>query len=158
MKEILDVCCGSKMMWFDKNNPNVIFCDIREEEHILCDGRKLEIKPNVVMDFRKLQFADEAFSLVVFDPPHLKHLGKNSWMAKKFGKLNENWRDDLEQGFNECWRVLKINGVLIFKWSEKDIKLKELLNIFNKQPLFGHTTNNKSQTIWICFMKNWSNK
>lgn len=28
-KKILDVCCGSKMFWFDKENPNVEFCDIR---------------------------------------------------------------------------------------------------------------------------------
>lgn len=27
MKPILDVACGSKMFWFDKNNPNVEFCD-----------------------------------------------------------------------------------------------------------------------------------
>jgi hypothetical protein len=29
-KPILDACCGSKMFWFDKQNPNVEFCDIRE--------------------------------------------------------------------------------------------------------------------------------
>ncbi|MDC9607382.1 SAM-dependent methyltransferase, partial [Xenorhabdus griffiniae] len=25
------MCCGSRMFWFDRNNPNVIFCDIRRE-------------------------------------------------------------------------------------------------------------------------------
>lgn len=29
-KQILDVCCGSKMFWFEKDNPNVEFCDIRK--------------------------------------------------------------------------------------------------------------------------------
>lgn len=29
-KKILNPCCGSKMFWFDKNNPNVEFCDIRK--------------------------------------------------------------------------------------------------------------------------------
>ena len=38
-KEILDVCCGGRMFWFDKHNPDVLFSDIREEEHLLCDGR-----------------------------------------------------------------------------------------------------------------------
>lgn len=28
MKEILDACCGGKMFYFDKNNPNVLFQDI----------------------------------------------------------------------------------------------------------------------------------
>ena len=37
-KIILDVCCGSRMFWFDKNNPAALFVDIRNEEHILCDG------------------------------------------------------------------------------------------------------------------------
>lgn len=31
-KKILDACCGSKMFWFDKNNPNVEFCDTRTME------------------------------------------------------------------------------------------------------------------------------
>ncbi|EPQ1453339.1 SAM-dependent methyltransferase, partial [Acinetobacter baumannii] len=30
--QILDPCCGSKMMWFDRNNPNVVYGDIRKEE------------------------------------------------------------------------------------------------------------------------------
>lgn len=152
-KTILDVCCGSKMFWFDKSNPDVMFCDIRQEEHVLCDGRKLEIKPDMIMDFRNLEFPDNHFKLVVFDPPHLKKLGANSWMAKKYGILSDNWQEDLKRGFDECWRVLQNDGVLIFKWSEKDIKIRELLNIFGQAPLFGHTTNTKAQTIWLCFMK-----
>ncbi|EBW8880518.1 SAM-dependent methyltransferase, partial [Salmonella enterica subsp. enterica serovar Enteritidis] len=26
-KTILDMCCGSRMFWFDKQNPDVLFCD-----------------------------------------------------------------------------------------------------------------------------------
>lgn len=37
MSKILDVCCGSKMFWFDKNNKNVVFMDIRELDDILYD-------------------------------------------------------------------------------------------------------------------------
>lgn len=39
MKRILDACCGSKMFWFDKNNPDVEFCDIRSwnEQNIIRD-------------------------------------------------------------------------------------------------------------------------
>ena len=30
-------------------------------------------------------FEDATFSLVLFDPPHLKHLGDSAWLAKKYG-------------------------------------------------------------------------
>lgn len=29
MKPILDACCGGKMFYFDKNDPRVLFQDIR---------------------------------------------------------------------------------------------------------------------------------
>lgn len=153
MKKILDVCCGSRMFWFDKKQTDTLFVDIRSEEHILCDGRKLEIKPDVVMDFRNLDLPDNSFKLVVFDPPHLKKLGKNSWMAKKYGVLGETWQDDLKKGFDECLRVLEQDGILIFKWNERDIKISEIIRLFEQQPLFGHTTKAGGHTIWMCFMK-----
>ena len=69
-KIAIDVCCGGKMFYFDRNNQDVLFCDMRKESHILCDGRLFEISPDVVADFRNLPFADESFYFVVFDPPH----------------------------------------------------------------------------------------
>jgi SAM-dependent methyltransferase len=153
MKLILDPCCGSKMFWFDKNQPNTIYCDKRKEEHILCDGRTLNIDPDFIMDFTDLKFADNTFKLVVFDPPHLFRCGKSSWLAKKYGRLDLNWKEELSKGFNECYRVLDENGVLIFKWNERDIKVSELLDIFGKQPLFGHKTHSNGHTIWLTFMK-----
>lgn len=86
-KYILDACCGSRMFWFDKTNPNVLFADIRDESHILCDGRKLDIKPDVIVDFREMPFPDNRFKMVVFDPPHLNKLGQDTWMAQKYGVL-----------------------------------------------------------------------
>lgn len=38
MKKILDVCCGSRMFWFDREHKDTVFMDIRSEKHILCDG------------------------------------------------------------------------------------------------------------------------
>lgn len=152
-KQILDVTSGSRMMWFDKKNPNAIFTDSRKEVHTLCDGRILDVNPDIVMDFRNLEFPNSTFHLVVFDPPHLKVLGKTSWMAKKYGVLTKDWRSDIKNGFNECWRVLKPNGVLIFKWNENDIKLAEILKLFPVKPLFGHPTGRKGLTHWMTFMK-----
>ncbi len=152
-KFILDACCGSRMFWFDKENSKVIFGDNRKENHILCDGRKLNINPDIDMDFRDMPFGDNRFKLVVFDPPHLKQLGKNSWMAKKYGKLNENWKEDIQSGFSECWRVLEPNGILIFKWNETQIKVSEILKLINWSPLFGHKSGKLQRTHWLCFMK-----
>lgn len=152
-KLILDACCGSRMFWFNKENPDVLFADIRNEDHILCDGRTLHINPDIEMDFRNMPFEENTFKLVVFDPPHMDKLGKSSWMAKKYGVLNYHWRDDIRKGFEECMRVLDIYGMLIFKWNESQIKLSEILNLIPYKPLFGHTTGRQAKTIWMCFMK-----
>lgn len=153
-KKILDACCGSKMMWFDKSNPDVLFADKRMEKHILCDGRALEINPDVQMDFTNMHFDDNTFHLVVFDPPHLKNLGKSSWMAKKYGVLLPTWETDIKGGFDECMRVLKPNGVLIFKWNENQIKINQIIKVIECTPLFGHPSGKHGQTIWMTFMKN----
>lgn len=152
-KKILDPCCGSRMFWFNKENPDVIFGDNREFEDTLCDGRKLEVKPDLLMDFRDMPFEDKSFKLVVFDPPHLKQLGKNSWMAKKYGRLNETWQEDIQSGFSECWRVLEENGVLIFKWNDQQIKVSDILKLIKWNPLFGHKSGKLQKTHWMCFMK-----
>lgn len=153
-KIILDPCCGSKMFWFDKNNPNVVFADQRAESHILCDGRLLEISPDIIHDFRNMPFDDNSFWHIIFDPPHLIKLGKSSWMAKKYGILNDDWRQDIKQGFDECIRVLKPFGTLIFKWNENQIKVSELISIFGMQPLYGQMRTGKmSDTVWLAFMK-----
>lgn len=152
-KKILDPCCGSKMFWFDKSNPDVLFCDIRSEQHKLCDGRTLEINPDMEIDFRAMPFEDGSFKMVVFDPPHLKDLGQNTWMAQKYGVLLPTWETDIQAGFDECMRVLEPNGVLIFKWNEIQIKLSTVLEVIKHKPLFGHTSGKHGRTIWLAFMK-----
>ena len=91
MKKILDACCGSRMFWFDRENPDVIFADNREVETTLCDGRHLLIKPDVKMDFRDMPYPDNSFKVVVFDPPHLIHAGTGSWLRQKYGILPKDY-------------------------------------------------------------------
>lgn len=154
MKKILDVCCGSKMCWFDKTNPNVLFNDIRDEDYILCDGRQLHVHPDTQYDFTHLdKFDDNSFKLVFFDPPHLRRVGDKSWMIKKYGRLDKNWQEQIKKGFDECMRVLEPNGVLILKWNEKQVSLKRLLLCIQVLPLFGHTSGRSGATKWLCFMK-----
>lgn len=150
MKKILDVCCGSKMFWFQKDRKDTVYMDNRKLEDALCDGRKLEIKPDLIADFRNIPFPDNHFKLVVFDPPHLLKVGENSWLKKKYGKLDHNWKEDIKKGFEECFRVLKEDGILVFKWNEEQIKLSEILSLTPQKALFG---NRRAKTHWLVFMK-----
>lgn len=158
-KLILDACCGSRMFWFDKSNPNVLFADIRTETVEAKDSscksgtRTIEVKPDIEMDFRDMPFSDSTFKMVVFDPPHLNKLGKNSWMAKKYGVLNPTWKTDINEGFKECMRVLQPYGTLIFKWNENQITVNEILNTIGHEPLFGHKSGKRANTHWLAFMK-----
>ncbi|OTN83707.1 methyltransferase [Enterococcus sp. 7E2_DIV0204] len=150
-KKILDACCGSRMFWYDKQNKDVLYMDNRQLDDTLCDGRSLKVEPDVEADFRNMPFPDNTFYHVVFDPPHLLKAGENSWLAKKYGKLNERtWKADISQGFDECMRVLKPNGTLVFKWNEDQIKLAEILKVIDHDPLYG---NKRAKTHWIVFMK-----
>jgi SAM-dependent methyltransferase len=153
-KKILDPCCGSRMFWFDRENPLTVFGDIRNESHILCDGRTLNIHPDIIMDFRAIPFPDNAFKLVVFDPPHLKGAGEKGWQGKKYGILGDNWKEDLRQGFEECFRVLKQDGVMVFKWNEHSIKLSSITPLIPYKPLLGHRSGAQQKTHWLLFMKN----
>ncbi len=160
-KSVIDPCCGSRMMWFDRSNPNVVFGDRRNEIITVTDRshgnksgtRTIHISPDTLMDFRAMPFSDETFRLVAFDPPHLVRAGPKSWLAAKYGKLSDNWKEDLRAGFSECFRVLASEGVLVFKWNETQIKLREVLALTPHQPLFGNTSGKKAGTHWLVFMK-----
>lgn len=156
---IIDICCGSRMFWFDRNNPEVIFCDKRHESHELKDrssaggSRTLIIDPDLQADFTALPFPDNSFSLVVFDPPHLIRNGRNSWLAKKYGKLGADWREDLRAGFAEGFRILKPDGTMIFKWNEHEIPVSQILKLTPVKPLFGNRCGKTAKSHWIVFMK-----
>lgn len=148
-------------MWFDQQNPNVEFGDIRKETITITDRshgkengqRTLIIEPDTILDFRQLPHLDATFKLIAFDPPHLVRAGTKSWLAAKYGKLSDNWRDDLRAGFAECFRVLAADGVLVFKWNETQVKVSEILALTPIAPLFGHRSGRKGLTHWYVFMK-----
>lgn len=150
MQRILDATCGSRMIWFDKQHKDAIYLDNRQLTDVLCDGRTLNVNPDVIADFQDMPFEDNTFYLVVFDPPHLVRAGENSWLAKKYGVLSDDWKQVIKNGFNECMRVLKRNGTLIFKWNEDQVKLRDVLEAIGQKPLFG---NRRSKTHWLVFMK-----
>ncbi len=157
--KILDVCCGSKMFWFDPNDPRALYLDKRREEHELKDSSKktgtraLIVDPDIIGDFTKLEFPDNSFPMVVFDPPHMVRVGETGWLARKYGKLPDDWKSLIRDGFSECFRVLKPNGTLIFKWNEIDIPVSQILALTDKKPIVGNRCGKTSKTHWIVFMK-----
>lgn len=147
------------MFWFDRSDPRTVFMDKRRETHVLKDSssaggsRTLVIDPDVLGDFTAIQFPDASFSLVVFDPPHLVNNGTSGWLAKKYGKLDKDWQTVISKGFSECFRVLKPNGVLIFKWNENDIPVSRVLELTAAKPLFGNRNGKNAKSHWIVFMR-----
>ncbi len=158
-RPILDACCGSRMFWFDRHHPSVIYMDNRNESHTVKDSsssggqREIIIDPDYQGDFTDMPWEDEQFALVVFDPPHLVRNGSTGWLAKKYGKLQRSWENDLTDGFLECFRVLKHHGVLIFKWNEHEIPVSKILALTDQKPLFGNRCGKTAKTHWIVFMK-----
>lgn len=158
-KQVLDACCGSRMFWFDRGNPAAVFVGKRRETHVLPDvssaggSRTLNIAPDILADFTALPFPDNQFALVVFDPPHLVRNGKKGWMAKKYGKLEGDWKEELRTGFSECFRVLKPEGTLIFKWNEHEVPVSQILALTPVVPLFGNRCGKTAKSHWIVFMK-----
>ena len=160
-KPVLDVTCGSRMIWFNKSNELALFVDRREleDEAIWTSGdglgtRKLSIHPDIIADFTCLPFDDNSFWHVVFDPPHLVRGGENAWLVKKYGKLEKDtWKKVLKDGFCECMRVLKPHGTLIFKWNECQIPTKEVINAIGVEPLYGNRSGKQMKTHWMAFIK-----
>ncbi|MGG4604340.1 class I SAM-dependent methyltransferase [Paenalcaligenes sp. Me131] len=157
---VLDPCCGGRMMWFNPQDQRCLFGDMRHESLIVTDRthkddgtRAIHVHPDMQMDFRALPFPDNTFYHVAFDPPHLVRAGKRSWMAAKYGKLGDDWREDLRLGFAECFRVLRPHGTLNFKWNETQIPVRDVLACTDVLPLYGHRSGRLNKTHWITFIK-----
>lgn len=156
---VVDVCCGARMFWFDRKDRRAVFLDKRRENYVMKDKtvrsglRSLEVNPDKIADFTALPFPDNSFALVVFDPPHLKVAGARGWQAKKYGKLEGDWREMLRRGFVECFRVLRPEGTLIFKWNEYQVPVSEIMALTPERPLVGQRCGKHAKTHWMVFMK-----
>lgn len=143
------------MFWFDRADGRALFVDKRRET-IFEDSRQgrrpVVVDPDVIADFKALPFPDATFSLVVFDPPHT-FAGPNSRTAKKYGRLTAGWREEISDGFAECFRVLCPLGTLIFKWNAHRVPVSTVLSLTTEKPLFGQRCGTTAKTHWIVFMK-----
>lgn len=155
---VLDAACGSRMMWFDRNDSRALFIDNRRATYNVDVGTPgtrgrspIVVNPDKLADFTALPLPDNHFHLVVFDPPHVQREEIRGTLTRCYGALTGDWRGTLRQGFTECFRVLRPNGTLVFKWAESQFRIGEVLKLTPEKPLFGHKTS--KTTHWCVFMK-----
>lgn len=112
----------------------------------------LVIDDKAGLDYKDDETPDNTFSMVVFDPPHLRWWGKDpnkkptGIQQTKYGTLRSDWKDTLAKGFAECFRVLRPGGFLIFKWNEHDIKVSTILKLTDQKTIFGHKSGKRANT------------
>jgi len=157
---VLDACCGGRMMWFNKTDDRAVCVDRRAEKYTMHRPKRnvteyMEVAPDQVADFTDLPFPDNTFAHVVFDPPHCRATeGRVAGInAKWYGLLFDGWQEMLRRGFAECFRVLRPEGTLVFKWNEQEIPVREILALTPEKPLYGHRSGKQSKTHWIAFLK-----
>ena len=117
----------------------------------------------------------DKFDMILFDPPHFirdKKENNDIALLNRYGFLYyDEWKQTLQKGIDELFRVLKPNGVFVFKWAIKEdhgIKKKlpsidDILILFPYKPIFG-SRNIRSKVIksnlvyWFVFLKYDVNK
>lgn len=153
-KYILDACCGGRHWWFDKNHPNAVYLDIRSEpKGTISLQPNWSVEPDIISSWENTPFDDESFHLIAWDIPH-KLKPDKGLITKKYGSLGEDWKPLIQNGFNELMRVLKVNGTLILKHNDLDIKVSELMEVIGQDPLFGtKTKKGVNNTFFFVFMK-----
>lgn len=166
---ILDATAGFRNMWFNKNDPDTLYMDVRTNRELKAasesygkqkngkGGREYKATtPTMAASYCFLPFKDESFQLINVDPPHLYKLGKSSLFRKKYGGLEiGTWQLELKLMAQELWRVLKPGGLLTFKWCDRDIGYKEVLRLFPAKPRYGQfgAHGKASSTAWFTYLK-----
>jgi len=159
-KSVLDAAAGGRAMWSERytDADHVVYQDMRKsmEEY---QGEYENCSPDVMADMRNMPYADGSFDLVVLDPPHVISSDGmhrlSGWIERKYGALQaETWQADIAAAFAECWRVLRIGGVLTMKWADSHRSYDAVLEQLDHPPLFGTLVQNRgNNTRWFTFHK-----
>jgi SAM-dependent methyltransferase len=153
---VLDACCGGRAFWFDKQDSRALFVDKRQGVFpIVRESPRspVVVNPDWCGSFTAMPFPSDTFDHIIFDPPHIIESSASGNVAKTYGVLRGEWREELRGGFAECFRVLRPGGTLIFKWNELHIPVNEILALTPNKPLYGHRSGKASKTHWVAFIK-----
>lgn len=102
------------------------------------------LRPQRIKDFCALPFAWQGqYDIVVFEPPMLSAPG---WTPGA-------WQNDLTLALAECFRILRMNGSLIFTWKESDVPLEAILKCTPEKPVIGNRLPTKAKRHFLFFMK-----
>ena len=144
--KILDMSAGNRAIWFNKNQPDTTYVDIRPQ-----------VKPTVVADTTKDLAAavGTGYTLIVFDPPHVNG-GKNSHISRDYGHhTTAQIRRIVQESALQAWWVSEKDAVMSFKWNDHDQKLETMLKLMDPfwEPLVGYKTasrlKHRSSTQWV---------
>jgi len=155
---ILDITAGNRHIWTDKNPLGTIFLDKEPN---------LKISPDIVADFSDLHmFEDNAFTLVVFDPPFAKcgnmHSDPQETYGSYWGSIDSTFEllKLVSKALIETHRVLRDDGFLFIKFNDVHTPLQDFLLVFKTHFNELIRTSRKtqsgksdSQTYWILFQK-----
>lgn len=104
-RTVLDTTWGMGKFWNGSAGVQVTGLDISPH------GR-----PQVVGDFTRLPFRDDAFDVVIFDPPYLSDMSRKtaSIMDERFGsyRSEREAKATVQAGAAEAWRVARL-GVIV---------------------------------------------
>lgn len=108
--KVADVTYGTGAFWrsVNKDDYELSATDIKEEYGGI--------------DFRRLPYDDESFDALVIDPPYMHSPGKTQTPSARTSYRNRDTALRISdiitlyaEGFNEAWRVLRRDGILIVK-------------------------------------------
>jgi hypothetical protein len=178
---ILDAGCGNRIMWEQKNNPDIIFIDIEKE---------LQRKPNIFASNIALPFTNEMFDSVFFDPPFKWNCDDHQFFSfpnrEKLHKMYPDIRPDtcppsyygidryktrselvnyIYRAEKELYRILKPDGMLWVRWCEMvNMTHHQVLAIFqNWRICLTHEIGSskrvtgETNSYWFMLMKNLIN-
>jgi len=129
--KILDVSMGHRGMQKEIKKQfgidgDILSIDIRAQ---MTNG----MQPDIVADSRCLPFCSNRFDFILFDPPFSFH-GSKSCGTGDYNRFYVTYGLNLytsrlglgnyiNKTFCEIWRILKLGGTCLLKWSESRIKL-----------------------------------
>ena len=101
----LDLTFGAGNFWKPPTSPGLL---------VISNNLDQAAPTDLHVDFTATGLPDGAYDLVVYDPPHLPHLGERSFMGARFGTVRSTsgFRTMIEAGTLEAWRLARV-GIIV---------------------------------------------